>query len=499
MTDNILGFNFPGVGNNASYQMYTPSQQVFTPQTFVGNYGQTHTAAPSAFGMPQTTNGVNYWSNNTVTSQDNRRLPTAPSAFSFNSISPEDWQALGQRMLQIQNGPDAIDMSFEISDDGRTTTITLSKTEDTDRQCAVENGELNPRGLPLTITRQDGTTFNHITNALKDQRYPVEVSHEQVDENTLQMTFTTEKSHKSAIEKATHTDLGDDIVTDEETEAPEDEEQAEVRRSSSNRSRRSDADTEEEADIRRDRNRTDEETPEDTDHSNCYDSSGRSKKKSDRSPDSVEESENRTESRSTNRRNTSVDGEAISNGRYDPSATVSRPGLWSGSTFENWHLTVQKTRESNRHSAPPRQVSGRQTNDRLDATNANRQRYEPVAIAMARKYGIDEVIFTRKIMQESGFNPRAGSSAGALGIAQFIPSTGADYGLQTQADFFDPVKSLEASARYHRDILNRSDVNGDYAKALSVYNSGRPNAYKDPTFANGETYNYVRAILGTVA
>lgn len=37
---------------------------------------------------------------------------------------------------------------------------------------------------------------------------------------------------------------------------------------------------------------------------------------------------------------------------------------------------------------------------------------------------------------------------------------------------------------------------GDYSKALSVYNSGQPNAYLDPAFAGGQTYRYVRSILG---
>jgi hypothetical protein len=33
-------------------------------------------------------------------------------------------------------------------------------------------------------------------------------------------------------------------------------------------------------------------------------------------------------------------------------------------------------------------------------------------------------------------------------------------------------------------------------RALSAYNSGRPDAYKDPNFAHGQTYNYVRSIMG---
>jgi cell wall-associated NlpC family hydrolase len=57
----------------------------------------------------------------------------------------------------------------------------------------------------------------------------------------------------------------------------------------------------------------------------------------------------------------------------------------------------------------------------------------------------------------------------------------------------DPVSSLDGAARYDRDLIKRY---GTVARALSAYNSGRPDAYQDPKFANGQTYNYVRSILG---
>ena len=37
---------------------------------------------------------------------------------------------------------------------------------------------------------------------------------------------------------------------------------------------------------------------------------------------------------------------------------------------------------------------------------------------------------------------------------------------------------------------------GGYPEALSVYNSGQPKAYLDPHFAQGQTFNYVKTILG---
>lgn len=118
--------------------------------------------------------------------------------------------------------------------------------------------------------------------------------------------------------------------------------------------------------------------------------------------------------------------------------------------------------------------------------------YELAARRAARKHGIDADIFVRQLKQESGLRPGQTSPANAQGIAQFIPPTAKAYGV----DLHDGRVSddLDGAARYMRDNLRRTG--GSYAKALSIYNSGRPDAYKDPSFAKGETYNYVKKILG---
>lgn len=111
-----------------------------------------------------------------------------------------------------------------------------------------------------------------------------------------------------------------------------------------------------------------------------------------------------------------------------------------------------------------------------------------MAQAAAQKYGIDPNVFLRQINQESGFNPNARSSAGALGIAQFMPATARAMGVNPM----DPASALDGAARLMAQSLRKY---GSYESALSVYNSGRPDAYKDPNFAGGQTYNYVRSIL----
>lgn len=118
--------------------------------------------------------------------------------------------------------------------------------------------------------------------------------------------------------------------------------------------------------------------------------------------------------------------------------------------------------------------------------------YEKAARKAAQKYGIDPEVFVRQLRQESGLRPGLTSSAGAQGIAQFIPSTAKAYGVNLGDGRVSD--DLDGAARYMRDNLDRTGE--DYAAALSIYNSGRPDAYKDPDFAGGQTYNYVRNILG---
>jgi Transglycosylase SLT domain len=84
----------------------------------------------------------------------------------------------------------------------------------------------------------------------------------------------------------------------------------------------------------------------------------------------------------------------------------------------------------------------------------------------AIKYGISPVYFVRQIYAESGFNVNAYSPAGAVGIAQFLPSTAAGLGI----DPYDPVSALDGAAKYMAGLSNQ--FGGDYAKALAAYNAG---------------------------
>lgn len=101
--------------------------------------------------------------------------------------------------------------------------------------------------------------------------------------------------------------------------------------------------------------------------------------------------------------------------------------------------------------------------------------------------------FIRLLYQESSFRPAAISSAGAFGIAQFMPETATDRRLDNP---FDPVLAIPASARLLRDHYRRF---GNLGLAAAAYNAG-PRRVEDWRAKKGqlpqETQDYVKAITG---
>jgi hypothetical protein len=92
--------------------------------------------------------------------------------------------------------------------------------------------------------------------------------------------------------------------------------------------------------------------------------------------------------------------------------------------------------------------------------------YRDPLIRSAARWNVSPGLLAAQLMAESGFNPRAVSPAGALGIAQFIPSTARSYGLR---DPFDPVASIDAQAHLMSDLLRQFH---SVPLALAAYNAG---------------------------
>ncbi len=99
----------------------------------------------------------------------------------------------------------------------------------------------------------------------------------------------------------------------------------------------------------------------------------------------------------------------------------------------------------------------------------------------AERTDTSPLVLLAVIRQESLFDPRAGSSAGALGLTQVIPSTAeeiaADLGLEedvSELDLLRPTVNIRFGAHYLSEQLDAFD--GRLAPALAAYNGGPGNA-----------------------
>lgn len=93
-------------------------------------------------------------------------------------------------------------------------------------------------------------------------------------------------------------------------------------------------------------------------------------------------------------------------------------------------------------------------------------RFRAPLVRSATRWNVSAALLAAQLMAESNFNPYASSPAGAQGLAQFIPSTAAAYGL---SDPFDPVAAIDAEAHLMSDLLHQF---GSPQLALAAYNAG---------------------------
>ncbi len=94
-------------------------------------------------------------------------------------------------------------------------------------------------------------------------------------------------------------------------------------------------------------------------------------------------------------------------------------------------------------------------------------KYVPIIASAAKLNGLDPKLIHAVIRAESGYNARAMSPKGAVGLMQLIPATAQRYGVN---NIHDPSENINGGTRYLRDLL--AMFNGNVELALAGYNAG---------------------------
>lgn len=110
----------------------------------------------------------------------------------------------------------------------------------------------------------------------------------------------------------------------------------------------------------------------------------------------------------------------------------------------------------------------------------------------SRRHGVDARLVKAVIRVESGYQRRARSPKGAMGLMQLMPDTARRYALRRP---YDPASNIDAGTRHLKSLLDRFPL----ALALAAYNAGEAAVERFqgiPPYP--ETQSYVARVLQLV-
>ena len=123
---------------------------------------------------------------------------------------------------------------------------------------------------------------------------------------------------------------------------------------------------------------------------------------------------------------------------------------------------------------------------------ARATQYDGIIEAEAKSAGVEPNLLRAVIVVESGFNSRAVSKRGAVGLMQLMPATATRFGVSNR---YDPRQNVRGGALYLGFLINRFRQN--VRLALAAFNAGEDavdrNAGQIPPFI--ETLEYVPKVL----